>query len=609
MVSFLKENGKFDEYAKNIKDLYAQNGKKLNSEKLLNEVAANATEAFLSDPEGWQNTIAENKTFSQKLLDFIGNFIEYLKEQFGLMDPKDEAAKAFSENIEELQRIEKLWSNAFEVAKAVNISNDNESYSIKDSLSETKNRIVSYVSNVLNAKPTDYFNNLIIATSISERLANDINGLFGYSIKSNCDVKLAKDDVWHIKKRHGGGVGSSDNSMGNINNYGIIADVMNDYDHIEKTEKKKRSRFRNHDSSPAEKIVIKKTKDGVTTEIVEAIALSKNGENTLWIISCYSHGYGNTKKETSEQVPDAKPPGRTSETDAAKQDVSNSKIEHVNKNVNNTEFSLKKPVEQTKNLIAVHNLNSEKLLSTLDLGGFPMPSIAVTKAELGHTSFGDITVMFRGDTINPSVNKKNKVYAADAWTPTFPRVEYEANMKAVREARDIATKDISGNIPEMYENRVRSFLSGLEYNLDSYGGKAGLIDRAKTDYAMKAAYLASKGEKVDEIVSETRTEMDPVATKKAKMAIDKFGEEAIKATKTMTGQEIYDKYGYELKKMVKEQLIEAGIDAETAEQNLNGETKQVCIIYLEMWLLMQLLQEMLHFLFIWIGNFFVLKMS
>jgi len=56
-----------------------------------------------------------------------------------------------------------------------------------------------------------------------------------------------------------------------------------------------------------------------------------------------------------------------------------------NNNINTeAEFSLKKPVEQTKDLIAVHNLNSEKLLSTLDLGGFPMPSIAVTKAELGH---------------------------------------------------------------------------------------------------------------------------------------------------------------------------------------------------------------------------------
>ena len=56
-----------------------------------------------------------------------------------------------------------------------------------------------------------------------------------------------------------------------------------------------------------------------------------------------------------------------------------------------------------------------------------MPSLAITKADIPHSNFGDITLVFGKETIDPKANKKNKVYSADAWTPVFPRVEYEAD--------------------------------------------------------------------------------------------------------------------------------------------------------------------------------------
>ena len=40
-------------------------------------------------------------------------------------------------------------------------------------------------------------------------------------------------------------------------------------------------------------------------------------------------------------------------------------------------FSMEAPVEQKKKLIALHNLDETKLLKTLKLGGFPMPSIVI----------------------------------------------------------------------------------------------------------------------------------------------------------------------------------------------------------------------------------------
>ena len=56
-------------------------------------------------------------------------------------------------------------------------------------------------------------------------------------------------------------------------------------------------------------------------------------------------------------------------------------------------FSLSAPVEETKELVAVHNMQSSELLKTLDLGGLPMPSIAIIKAQSGHSEYGDVSLL------------------------------------------------------------------------------------------------------------------------------------------------------------------------------------------------------------------------
>ena len=42
-------------------------------------------------------------------------------------------------------------------------------------------------------------------------------------------------------------------------------------------------------------------------------------------------------------------------------------------------FSMKEPVQKTKDLIAAHNLSIDNMMKTLDLGGLPAASIAVAK--------------------------------------------------------------------------------------------------------------------------------------------------------------------------------------------------------------------------------------
>ena len=93
-------------------------------------------------------------------------------------------------------------------------------------------------------------------------------------------------------------------------------------------------------------------------------------------------------------------------------------------------FSLKETVEETKDLVAVHNLWEEKLLKSLKLGGLPMPSIAIVKAKEGHSNFGNISLVFRKDTISPT-DRRNKIYSGDAWTPTYPYIEYTKDNRLV----------------------------------------------------------------------------------------------------------------------------------------------------------------------------------
>lgn len=52
-----------------------------------------------------------------------------------------------------------------------------------------------------------------------------------------------------------------------------------------------------------------------------------------------------------------------------------------------TKLSSKGLAEQTDTLIAVHNIDATKLDSLLGYDSIPMPSIAITKADMGWNDF------------------------------------------------------------------------------------------------------------------------------------------------------------------------------------------------------------------------------
>lgn len=128
-------------------------------------------------------------------------------------------------------------------------------------------------------------------------------------------------------------------------------------------------------------------------------------------------------------------------------------------------FSLKAPVEETRDLLALHNKDEKSILAALELGGLPMPSIAVVKATEGHSQYGPISLVFNKATIDPQADSRNKVYGGDAWTPTSPRLEYEAN-SAVEEKVQRTLGELGKKVDTYFQDDLKRIRYGLEEYLN-----------------------------------------------------------------------------------------------------------------------------------------------
>ena len=167
-------------------------------------------------------------------------------------------------------------------------------------------------------------------------------------------------------------------------------------------------------------------------------------------------------------------------------------------------FSLRDTVEETKNLIAVHNLSEEKLVKILQLGGLPMPSIAIIRAKDGHSKFGEISLVFSKDTIAPELSRSNKVYSADAWTPTYPNIDYKAN-EQVEERISSKYSDLMNRFGYEAAKPMYRYAYELEDILNRDGGEAGMMENLYGNTEMMQLYLLDSGHKgVQPIYRETR---------------------------------------------------------------------------------------------------------
>ena len=191
-----------------------------------------------------------------------------------------------------------------------------------------------------------------------------------------------------------------------------------------------------------------------------------------------------------------------------------------------TRFQLASPVEVNgeKELIAVHNLTEENLREALDLGGMPSPSIAVVKAQEGHSQYGPISLVFGPDSIDHMANRANRVYGSDAWTPTRPSVEYKVNadqaMKLNTELAQLSRQTAKGAFAR---GSVLTGTLNMEASSQSPKQLAGSL--AQND-AVKAAYLADKGEDI-QVVTKPEVRFTESQKKRYEKIMEAIGGESV----------------------------------------------------------------------------------
>ena len=203
-------------------------------------------------------------------------------------------------------------------------------------------------------------------------------------------------------------------------------------------------------------------------------------------------------------------------------------------------FSLSSNVEQTKDLIAVHNMTAAELEKSLDLGGLPMPSIAIIKAADGHSEYGDVSLVFGKDTIDPKKSARNKVYGGDAWTPTFPKIDYKANEKVGKRIRD-KYYDLSRKYGYDNTRALYNYAQDLSDVLTSEGGEKAMIDRLYGDTGMMQIYLMDTGrERIANVNKETKTALTDGQVRQYENLIDTLGRDEMNGFAKKDGEELSD---------------------------------------------------------------------
>ena len=164
-------------------------------------------------------------------------------------------------------------------------------------------------------------------------------------------------------------------------------------------------------------------------------------------------------------------------------------------------------MSEPKDMVFLHNTSPDKLALYDNIGGLPSPSIAVTKVDVPHEGFGNITLIGKPEKFDPAVDPRNKVYSADAYTPRGPKPirlskpgaaeqlakDYAGIKTADRDASETLEKGIFAlrnlervNQESLYypENRSEEFVDFLYSGLAKrkYAKEKGLPDSVFNQY-------------------------------------------------------------------------------------------------------------------------------
>lgn len=122
---------------------------------------------------------------------------------------------------------------------------------------------------------------------------------------------------------------------------------------------------------------------------------------------------------------------------------------------------------QGRPLVVVHNLSIDNFRNADELGGLAAPSIAVIRADLDWSNFGEISLIGSPDLIDPKKDRAAKGFNADVYSPRQPRARYDLHgptLKKLRADMEQAARDIGETFSSEFDNDKlsREGLSAIE---------------------------------------------------------------------------------------------------------------------------------------------------
>ncbi len=415
----------------------------------MDEVVADACEMMLRNTEAVQRLANENRSLAEKIRDWIGDFVKKLRAAFKGDRATHDEARAMLDRMVELQ---KIWDDALVDAAKVNAGRAGEIAS--NGVQESSRG--KYWRPDLNQQEWSLLN---------RRMEKELDSGKQY-LDESTKWLYAEEKGVKVFALYGVGDGTEATTLYAVGGKQAALQNANIAEYVE--------RSREYD------------RDGRSVDSWVELLRRKKGSRGRNL----SQGQGPTGASgTAHGLYGGSPRGNGGRT-SGRGSENQRKVKE--------QFSLREPVEQVRDLVAVHGLTEQNLRGALALGGLPMPSIAVVKAAQGHSKYGPISMVFGRESIDPQVDPRNKIYGGDAYTPTAPAVEYPVNYDRMRTVEKRLAR-LSGKIAGgVFRND--SALQRAGVGEESGMSASELADKLSRDDSVRAAYLADRGETLEPVM-------------------------------------------------------------------------------------------------------------
>lgn len=551
-----------------------QEGVTLTRDEVMDELAADFAGDMLDDAALFAKFSKENRTAAQKLLDSLKEFLNKVKTAFTGKYRDMAAQEAYGKDFAELEDIAKQWQAAFDAAErqaektktAVGKGDGDKRFSLKRTSDGRKYVMVE--NTMTNAQLND-------PQAIADYIAQHIGEVYTI-IESGQRVYIGDDlPAEYTRSRYTQSIIKSQKSKAKnkaVSNLGEMIEIATN----RRWEQTKHAHNKDaaygmyrYDTTFA--FPVQGTQQAYKAYDAElVIRNASDGKKYLYDIVAI--------KENTGLALDLNKKADRRQNAATQSGASGTSIPTEGENVK-PQFSLKAPVEETKNLLALHNLTEKNLLDAAKLGGLPMPSIAIVKADEGHGEYGDISFVFSKDTIDPQLFRSNKVYGYDAWTPTAPRIEYEVNEKSAKKIHDLFYR-MERAKGRSFADPLYSAANTLEDELNRKGGVDKVVGAMRDDPRVMNIYLEDTGRgAVENVIKREVTRMDDNQQEMASFLIRELGDGVVSDFRAKGGESPiaarklwYKEHGEALNAALQKYYEKLGLPAKDAADVVNAET-------------------------------------